>query len=129
MRFHLMLLCATLSSTMMTVSAQSMNNGREEAASIPYQSAFDGYRPMEEVTNPPSIEVWREANETVAKIGGHAGVVKAGQPDGQGKGSGHAGHGGHGGHAMEKPTPAPDAKDTTSAAPAIPAKPSLHQGH
>lgn len=128
MRFHQKLLCVAMSGVTMSVSAQIMSSTGEEAAGIPYQSAFEGYRSMEAVTNPPSIEVWREANETVAKIGGHAGVVKAAQPDGAAKGGGHAGHGSHGGHAMEKPAPTPDVK-ATSAAPAVPAKPSPHQGH
>lgn len=125
----MMLMSAALGSVTMMAVAQTRTAEAEQNVSLSYQSAFDGYRSMEEVTNPPSIETWREANETVAKVGGHAGVVKATQPVGNAKDSGHASHGGHSGHAMGKPAPTPDSEGATSAAPATPAKPSPHQGH
>jgi hypothetical protein len=45
------------------------------AASAPkpvYESAFTGYRPWTEVKASP----WREANEDMRRLGGHAGHVK-----------------------------------------------------
>jgi hypothetical protein len=50
------------------------------AATPKYESAFPAYRPYEEQT-PRS---WRELNDDVAKVGGHAGIFG---------GAGHAGHG------------------------------------
>lgn len=45
--------------------------------SLPYASTFDGYRPWQPVTIPPAVDAWRDANRTVAEVGGHAGVVRA----------------------------------------------------
>lgn len=40
-----------------------------------YRSAFDGYRPFA-ATPAPTSQTWREANNTAAKLGGHAGHLK-----------------------------------------------------
>ncbi len=39
----------------------------------PYRSAFDGYRPYVEESPAP----WREVNDTVGRVGGHMGVLRA----------------------------------------------------
>ena len=39
----------------------------------PYASALDGFRPWRE----PALVSWREANDEVARIGGHAGYLRA----------------------------------------------------
>lgn len=40
-----------------------------------YDSAFAGYRPMQE-DGEPSIKQWRALNDEVARVGGHAGAIK-----------------------------------------------------
>lgn len=48
---------------------------REAAVAAPpaYRSAFEGYRPY--VEEPPAL--WREVNDTVGRVGGHVGVLRA----------------------------------------------------
>jgi hypothetical protein len=41
----------------------------------PYRSAYDGYRPY--VDEP--LAPWREVNDTVGRVGGHVGVLRAGE--------------------------------------------------
>ena len=43
------------------------------AAPPAYRSAFEGYRPYAE--EPPAP--WREVNDTVGRVGGHVGVLRA----------------------------------------------------
>lgn len=40
-----------------------------------YRSVFEDYRPYRE----QDVASWREVNDQVARVGGHAGVLKAGQ--------------------------------------------------
>ena len=49
-------------------------SGASDTSLPRYSSAFEGYRPFREET--PNR--WRELNETVGQVGGHAGVLKAG---------------------------------------------------
>lgn len=57
-----------------------------QAAPLPFQSAFDGYKPY---TDEPTLE-WRQANELTAQIGGWRAYAReaaqTGEPDP------HAGH-------------------------------------
>jgi hypothetical protein len=54
--------------------AQTPAPPRERAAAPPaYQSAFEGYRPY--VEEPPAP--WRQVNDTVERVGGHVGVLRA----------------------------------------------------
>jgi hypothetical protein len=48
---------------------------RERAPAPPpaYRSAFEGYRPYVEEPLAP----WREVNDTVGRVGGHVGVLRA----------------------------------------------------
>ena len=48
---------------------------REAAVAAPpaYRSAFEGYRPYVEEPLAP----WREVNDTVGRVGGHVGVLRA----------------------------------------------------
>lgn len=71
---------------------------RAAAPALTYQSAFEGYRPYVE----EPLASWREVNETVERVGGHAGVL----------------------HAETRETPTPPA-----AAPAAPPKESGHDAH
>ena len=43
------------------------------SAASPYRSAFESYRPFQE----EPVASWREVNETVERVGGHAGVLRA----------------------------------------------------
>lgn len=45
------------------------------APPLKYESAFEGFRPFQE----QEVASWREANEEVARVGGHMGVLKSGQ--------------------------------------------------
>jgi hypothetical protein len=75
----LLLCCATTGIGLSPALAQppiAANSPAPANAALlpPYDSAFDSYRPFrEEATNR-----WRELNEEVGRIGGHAGVLKAG---------------------------------------------------
>ncbi|HEX5611649.1 MAG TPA: hypothetical protein VFX67_03285 [Burkholderiales bacterium] len=65
-------------------------------AAIPalrYHSAFQDYRPHVE----PQIAPWREVNEEMARLGGHAGHMPqaARQEKSAPKPPAHSGHGGH----------------------------------
>jgi hypothetical protein len=39
---------------------------------VPYRSAFEGYRSLEEPKRVP----WRDANQEVGRVGGHMGVLR-----------------------------------------------------
>lgn len=57
-------------------SAQPASANTNEAAPKPvYQSAFSGYRPMQDISEPPAA-YWRALNDEVARAGGHAGHAK-----------------------------------------------------
>jgi hypothetical protein len=69
----------------------------DPAAPVPavkYESAFSGYRSFREEPLAP----WRDVNDEVARVGGHAGVFG---------GAGHVGHG------AAKPTPKPQTPEAT----------------
>jgi len=65
---------------------------RERAPAPPpaYRSAFEGYRPYVEEPLAP----WREVNDTVGRVGGHVGVLRADEnnapPQPAPSGAGHA---------------------------------------
>lgn len=50
----------------------------ERPAAI-YQSAFAGYQPLQEATEPPDTQ-WRAVNEEVARVGGHVGIFRDAAP-------------------------------------------------
>lgn len=56
------------------------------AAAPGYRSAFADYRPFQEAGEAPDV-IWRAANDEVARVGGHVGVLKedAPQPGAAGK--------------------------------------------
>jgi hypothetical protein len=58
-----------------------------------YESTFKDYRPHAE----PEIARWRETNEEMGRLGGHAGHLPraAGQQKPAPKAPAHSGHGGH----------------------------------
>ena len=63
---------------------------------VTYRSAFEDYRPYRE----EEVLSWRAVNEEVARVGGHIGVLKAGQepkPESQNTDARAHGHG-QGGH-------------------------------
>lgn len=118
MKCSVMMAAAMLSGLSLAALAQNA----PDAAAMPYESAFKNYRPMEDIASPPTLEAWREANDTVARIGGHAGVLKGGE-------AGESGHASHGAMSTEK-QPAEAAKQPAqSTQPAAPAKAPSHQGH
>ncbi|HSD54194.1 MAG TPA: hypothetical protein VLC47_08515 [Burkholderiales bacterium] len=87
------LVCAT------AAAAQTPAQPPREATAAPppaYRSAYEGYRPYADEPLAP----WREVNETVERVGGHAGVLRAGAgpsaapgaaPAGEAKDRGHGG--------------------------------------
>ena len=107
-------------------------------SSMQYDSAFTNYLPMQEVKMAPTLDDWRMANDTVGLIGGHAGVLKAGQPAAEAapKPGAPAGHGGM--HMKKNTDPAGVQPAASPIAPVVPAGPaasvtpaktSPHQGH
>ncbi len=57
---------------------EGSHDPRKPHAQVPpviYRSAFEDYRPFREQELAP----WRRVNEEVARVGGHAGVVKDGE--------------------------------------------------
>jgi hypothetical protein len=48
-------------------------SGERAGAPPPYRSAYEGYRPYVEEPAAP----WREVNDTVGRVAGHAGVLRA----------------------------------------------------
>ncbi len=50
-------------------------SGDRAGASLPYRSAYEGYRAYADEPRAP----WREVNDTVGRVGGHAGVLRAEQ--------------------------------------------------
>lgn len=58
-----------------TIAAGAQPAAPRERAPAPlltYQSAYEGYRPYAEEPRAP----WREVNEAVERVGGHAGVLR-----------------------------------------------------
>ncbi|MES2832362.1 MAG: hypothetical protein V4695_10250 [Pseudomonadota bacterium] len=116
MRLHIMLLAVLLSGASGLVTAQQDASPptppTTTRSSMTYDSAFADYRPMQEIKMVPTLEDWRAANDTVGRMGGHAGVLKDGaSPDAQ---------------PMHDAKPAPTSPQNT---PVVPSKPSSHQGH
>ena len=48
---------------------------------LPYRSAFEGYRSLEE----PKPVPWRDANDAAARIGGHIGILRERDKQGERK--------------------------------------------
>ena len=65
-----------------------------------YRSALEGYQPHSENKTVP----WKEANDTVGKVGGWRAYAKE-AAEGQGP-QGHTGHAGHAAPAASAPKPA-----------------------
>lgn len=75
-------------------------------ASLPYQSAFEGYRPFADET----IKPWRESNDLARRLGGWAAFAGGKTPD------------------AEAPESRSDAK-SPAVAPAKPGPQGTHSGH
>jgi hypothetical protein len=78
MKIAMLLLLAAAAGGAAFAQSGDANDARAPAAKVPpltYRSAFDEYRPYRE----QELASWREVNEEVARVGGHAGVVKAGE--------------------------------------------------
>ncbi|MDQ9170066.1 hypothetical protein Q8A64_06525 [Oxalobacteraceae bacterium R-40] len=104
-----------LAATPLAVAAQAPSSAgpaEATAAVLPYEykSAFQDYLPMAGSSEAPE-KVWREANDEVGRIGGHAGYMRAAKNNEEGAAaskdrpaewlpftphSGHSGH--HGSH-------------------------------
>lgn len=99
----LMLLMLTLGLAETASAGDKRPDPADPNAAVPphrYVSEFTSYRP-------PQFEQkldWRQANDTVRDVGGHAGALKGvdeqprPQPAHSGPGMKHGGHGHHGGH-------------------------------
>ena len=65
------------------IAAQPMPVSADPTAIVPgaqYRSVFSGYRPYREA----GVAPWRDANDEVARVGGHMGIISGG--------SGHENH-------------------------------------
>jgi hypothetical protein len=69
-------------------------DARAEPAARPYESSFRDYRPYTEA----DAGRWREANESVGRLGGHAGHTRKADEAGPAPKPAAKGHAGHGGH-------------------------------
>ena len=93
-------ICFTLTA-LVAGSAVAQSSARSDPADSkaivparPYESAFKGYRPYVD----PVVARWRESNEEVGRIGGHAGHAPGAAPAGgaaaqPAKPPAHTGHG------------------------------------
>lgn len=89
-----------VSSGMLTLAASAQTPApvaQTQAASGEYRSALEGYRPYSEEKMVP----WKEANDTVGKIGGWRAYAKEAA-----EGQGQQGHAGHAAPAATAPRPA-----------------------
>ena len=69
-------LLAALAAGIATAQSGSRPDPANPDARVPaanYRSAFDGYRRVEDAARTS----WREANEEVSRVGGHAGILRA----------------------------------------------------
>lgn len=78
-------------------SAAAAPVARTQAAAGEYRSALEGYQPYSE----EKIVPWREANDTVGKVGGWRAYAKEAS-----EGPGQQGHAGHAASAASAPKPA-----------------------
>jgi hypothetical protein len=51
----------------------AQSTGERAVSAPPYRSAYEGYRPYADEPAAP----WREVNDTVGRVGGHIGVLRA----------------------------------------------------
>ena len=65
------LACAPLMTLAQTVRPQDAAEAKAPAPRVPYQSAFEGYRPYVD----PEIAPWRQVNDEVGRLKGHVGHV------------------------------------------------------
>ena len=93
---------------MFPLTARAQSSPQQDAtASQPYRSAFEGYRPFNEA----KVGNWRELNDEVSRVGGHAGAMKAATgeaPRASGDGSTSGGHVGHGASGGAPASPSTD---------------------
>lgn len=59
--------------------ARDPSDPADKGSIPPYQSAFATYQPLQEFTDAPNAR-WRTHNDEVARVGGHAGVLKDAAP-------------------------------------------------
>lgn len=98
--------CALMSLPALAQSAPGAVESVHSGAPVPqleYQSAFENYRPYRE----QPLASWRDLNEEVARVGGHAGMFAGGH---------------HAGSKPEKSAPANSAREPAGQSP-------LHMGH
>lgn len=99
------------------------------AASSDYRSAFEGYRYFGDV----KVGNWRDLNDEVARVGGHVGIMRAGEASAQPVVGGHpSGHGNHGAPTAQTGATSPEAVRSGAApTPGVDHAPSAggHAGH
>jgi hypothetical protein len=69
---------ATLSTTVVAAENHQPPDPTDPAAIVPvvpYESAFVGHKTLRESSESPA-KVWRDANDEMGRIGGHAGQIK-----------------------------------------------------
>ena len=69
---------ATLSTTVVAAEHHQPPDPTDPAAIVPvapYESAFAGYKILRESSDSPA-KAWRDANDEMGRIGGHAGQIK-----------------------------------------------------
>ena len=76
------LACATAAAGAQTPAQPPADRGA--APPLTYRSAYEGYRPYAE----ESLAPWREVNDNVERVGGHAGVARDRRLATRGRGAG-----------------------------------------
>ena len=100
-------------------------NSGADPKSMTYRSAFEGYRAQAET----KVGDWRELNEEVARVGGHAGVMRGAGSTTAAGGGGHAGHATPGATPPPAPATDPGAVRSGTAPTPSPAGAGGHAGH
>jgi hypothetical protein len=84
--------CFAGSATAQTAARPDPADPKAAAPARPYESSFKDYRPYVD----PEVARWRQSNEEMGRLGGHAGHVQQ-APDAAGKPAvkapAHSGHG------------------------------------
>jgi hypothetical protein len=87
--------CGAASAAAQTVARPDSAEQRPAVPSRPaYESAFKNYRPHVE----PELVRWRDANDEMGRLKGHAGQVPGSAPASSAAPASNSGHAGHGGH-------------------------------
>lgn len=128
---HRLAVASALAVGLPSMASGQTSNPADPAAPVtpnPYRSAFEGYRGFGDT----KLGNWRALNEEVARVGGHAGAMRAGNADPASGATGHAGHAAPGAPAAPARATSPEAvRSGTAPTPAAAGAPAAggHAGH